>query len=233
VYAATSRLLSADEQWRCVRWPTRLPAGLRSPPRPRDDVAVIETVKGTLGDRVQILVDANQNTPRAIRSGPVAMQVAKRLDAGRVLPGAAVARRRGTGAWRWRCSSSARAHADLYDFREHPASAYDAIQPDAILAVTTVSPVSAGCRLAGRYGRANIPHGARLPTGLVATLHAMAAGQSSLCRVPHDPPVLTPETTQRVVRDSIVALDGCVALSTGRAWAELDEFLLVVEPVFP
>ena len=69
--------------------------------------------------------------------------------------------------------------------------------------------------MADYFGRLVIPHvmsGSHFPLCMAATLQAMATVPNCpMVEYPYDPPILTPATTQALIREPIlVGADGCV-----------------------
>jgi L-alanine-DL-glutamate epimerase-like enolase superfamily enzyme len=235
VYAATSRLLPADELVSLVHG--IVAQGFRAVklrlhrPDPRDDLAAVEAVRVALGDDLLILVDANQNNPSLVYpfwSRRTALRMARALDElGVYYLEEPLPRRDVEGL------AQIAATVDMYvaggehactvdEFREHVlGGAYDILQPDAALAGNMgILGLLKTAALADPFGRLVIPHvlsGGDFPLDLAATLQAMATVENCpMVEYAYDPPILTPETLQPFVANPIlVEADGCVAVPDG------------------
>lgn len=247
VYAATSRLLSAEEHVQQVR--ELVEQGFRAVKLrlhrsdPRADLAVVESVRAAVGDRVTLLVDANQNNYSdgyPWWSRRTALQMARALDDLQVyfleepLPRGDVEGLADIADAVDMFIAGGEHTPTAYDWREHIVrGAYDILQPDVILGgnhgIIGLRQVTA---FADLHGRLVVPHvcGAGLfPLALPATLHAMATVENCpLVEYPFDPPILTPATQQAILREPlVVGSDGCVALpDTPGLGVELCEDLL-------
>lgn len=232
VYAATSRILSKEQHIEHVQ--ALVEAGFRAVklrlhrPDPWDDVAVVEAVCAAVGDRVKILVDANQNNAApgySFWSRPTALRVARRLDELGVyyleepLPRLDIEGLASISASVDMLVAGGEHTPTVFDFREHLArGAYDVIQPDVILGGNFgISGLRLAAAWADCFGRQIIPHvigGGNSPLALPATLHAMATVENCpLVEYPHDPPVLVPTTLQAPIRTPLVIdVDGRIGV---------------------
>jgi D-galactarolactone cycloisomerase len=244
VYAATSRLLDKAQHVQQVQ--ELMAQGFRAVklrlhrPNPWDDLAVVEAVRDAVGDELIILVDANQNNrspgysfwPRR-----TALQMARELDALDVyyleepLPRMDLEGLAEIAASVDMFIAGGEHTPTVYDFREHILTgAYDIVQPDAVMGgnmgITGIRKVAA---LADYFGRLIVPHvlsRGHLPLCLAPTLHAMVTVENCpMVEYPYDPPILTAETTQILVKEPImVEQDGCVRVPDGPGLGiEIDE----------
>lgn len=223
VYAATSRLLKKEDHIRQVV--EIMNEGFKAVklrlhrPDPLDDLVMVEAVRNEVGDKIMILVDANQNNPSpGYNFWPrrTALQMAKELDKLNVyyleepLPRMDV-----EGLAEIAVSVdmfiAGGEHSPLVlDFKEHLIKgAYDIIQPDVILGGNMgILGVKKAGEMADNFHRLIIPHvcsGGVFSIGLAATLQAMATlDNCPLVEYPYDPPILTVETTQRFVKEPLL-----------------------------
>jgi D-galactarolactone cycloisomerase len=232
VYAATSRLLPAEELAEEVL--ALMETGFRAVklrlhrPDPLDDLAVVEAVREAAGDELYILVDCNQNNATqgySYWSRRTALQMARALEELDVyvleepLPRRDIEGLAEIAATVDMYVSGGEHSPTVYDFREHILQgAYDVLQPDVELGgnigITGIRRVAA---VADYFGRLVIPHvmsGGHFPLCMAATLQAMASVPNCpMVEYPYDPPILTPATTQALIREPIlVGADGCVPI---------------------
>lgn len=249
VYAATSRLLEiaqhVDQVQELVAMGFKAVKLRLHRPDPWDDLAVVEAVREAVGEELMILVDANQNNPsQAYRfwSRRTALQMARELDALGVyyleepLPRMDLEGLAEIAASVDMFVAGGEHTPTALDWREHVLQgAYDILQPDVVLGgnmgITGIRKVAA---FADYFDRLIVPHVlssmACFPLCLAPTLHAMAAVENCpLVEYPYDPPILTPETTQTMVKEPIlVDADGYITLSNKPGLGvEIDEEGLV------
>lgn len=223
VYAATSRLLNKEQHAKQAL--DLMNEGFKAiklrlhRPNPWDDLAVVETVRESVGDELMILVDANQNNASEdynFWSRRTALQIAKELDKlGVYFLEEPLPRRDIEGLAEIASSvdmfiAGGEHSPTVYDFKEHILrGAYDILQPDVILGgnmgITGIRKVAI---VAEYFGKMVIPHvcsNGNFPLGLSATLQAMATVENCpMVEYPYDPPVLTTETTQTIVKEPIL-----------------------------
>jgi L-alanine-DL-glutamate epimerase-like enolase superfamily enzyme len=232
VYAATSRLLEIEQHVRQVV--DIINEGFKAVklrihrPDPLDDLAMVEAVRNEVGDRIKILVDANQNNPSPgynFWDRRTALQMAKELDKLDVYYFEEPLPRRDVEGL-----AEIAASVDMFiaggehtptvpDFKEHLLNgAYDIIQPDVILGGNMgITGVKKAGEMANHFNRLIIPHvcsGGVFSIGLAATLQAMATlDNCPLVEYPYDPPILTVDTTQTFVTEPLlIDADGCVKI---------------------
>jgi L-alanine-DL-glutamate epimerase-like enolase superfamily enzyme len=223
VYAATSRLLDKEQHVRQVL--DIMNEGFKAVklrlhrPDPWDDLAVVEAVRDAVGDELMILVDANQNNPSlGYNFWPrrTALKMAKELDKLNVyyleepLPRKDVEGLAEIAASVDMFIAGGEHSPTIYDFKEHfLRGAYDIIQPDVILGGNMgITGVRKAAEVADYFERLIVPHvcsGGNFSLGLAATLQAMATVDNCpLVEYPYDPPILTVDTCQAIVKDPIL-----------------------------
>ena len=232
VYAATSRLLETEQHVRQVV--DIINKGFKAVklrlhrPDPLDDLAMVEAVRNEVGDKIMILVDANQNNPSlGYNFWPrrTALQMAKELDKLNVfyleepLPRRDVEGLAEIAASVDMFIAGGEHSPTVLDFKEHLLNgAYDIIQPDVILGGNMgIIGVRKSGEMANYFDRLIIPHvcsGGVFSIGLAATLQAMATlDNCPLVEYPYDPPILTVDTTQTFVTEPLlIDEDGCVKI---------------------
>jgi D-galactarolactone cycloisomerase len=230
VYAATSRLL--DPAQHSAQALELIEQGFKAiklrlhRPDPRNDLLVVEAVRKAVGDKIILLVDANQNNPSkgySFWSRYTALQMAQELDKLGVycleepLPRIDI-----EGLVEITSSvdmfiAGGEHSSTIYDFKEHiMQGAYDILQPDVVMGGNMgIIGLRKVAEVADYFGRLVIPHVWATPPytlGLSATLQALATVENCpMVEYPYDPPVLTVETMQPFVREPIlVEKDGCV-----------------------
>jgi D-galactarolactone cycloisomerase len=252
VYAATSRILPAEEHARQV---AELQAqGFRAVklrlhrPDPWEDLAAVEAARDAAGDTLLLLVDANQNNASEgyrYWDRRTALTMARELEALGVyfleepLPRTDIEGLAEIAGSVVMFIAGGEHTPTVYDWREHVArGAYDILQPDLVmggnLGITGARKVAEFADLAGRLV---VPHvllsGANFPLCLAATLHAMAVVDNCpMVEFPYDPPILTETTTQSFIRSPFrIEEDGTIKLPEGAGLGvEIDEEALG-EPV--
>lgn len=249
VYAATSRLLDKEQQVRQVM--ELMDEGFKAVklrlhrPDPWDDLAIVEAVRDAVGDEMMILVDANQNNPSVgynFWSRRTALKMARELDNLNVyyleepLPRKDVEGLAEIAASVNMFIAGGEHSPTIYDFKEHILSAaYDIVQPDVILegnmGITGLRKVA---EISDYFERLIIPHvcsSGNFSLGLAATLQAMATVENCpMVEYPYDPPILTVDTTQTIVKEPIlIDKNGCVKIPEKPGiGVEIDEEKLTV-----
>lgn len=190
----------------------------------RDDLAVVRAVRDAVGDRIELLVDANQGWRMPWDTSPPwtlakAQEVARQLQAHgvywleeplhrhayqdlRVLRESCGVRIAG--------GEGAREYGELREYVHH--RSLDVLQPD----VAWSTGVSGGLRIAREAHAAGIaytPHTWGDGIVLLANLHvAAAAGASPFVEYPYDPPGWTPSRRDFLLRAPVLAEGGYVDL---------------------
>jgi len=230
VYAATSRLLEKEQHVRQVQ--EIMNEGFKAVklrlhrPNPWDDLAVVEAVRGVVGDGIMILVDANQNNPSfGYKFWPrrTALKMARELDKLNVYYLEEPLPRKDVEGLAEIASSvdmfiAGGEHSPtVYDFKAHLLrGAYDIIQPDVILGGNMgVTGVRKAAEMADCFERLIIPHvcsNGNFSILLAATLQAMATVDNCpMVEYPFDPPILAVDTIQTIVKEPIlIGKDGFV-----------------------
>ena len=195
----------------------------------REDVAVVEAVRGAVGSDVELMVDANHGWRMAGDRSPrwdvaTAIECARALEPLGVywleepLPTYDV-----EGYARLRAGTSLRLAAgemvrSLHEARDLVLrGGIDVVQPDVVLAGGL-----GGCRriagLADLCGRSFSPHTWSNGLGLLANLHlALAVSSCPFIEVPHDPPGWGPERRDWLLGGPVIDIgaDGTIAPPPG------------------
>lgn len=231
-YASSGELVSAGE--RAERCLALLEEGIKAVkirfhhPDWRDDLAVVAAVREAVGDRMEVMVDANQGWRMPGDREPrwdvaTAAQCARALEELGVYwleeplrtddrDGYAALRSR-TGV-RLAAGELVRQASDARDLALH--GLVDVVQAD-VLFVGGLG----GCRriaaLCDLHGRAWSPHTWSNGPGLVANLHgALACSTVPFVEVPYDPPAWAPERRDWLLREPLrIAHDGTIAPPEG------------------
>ncbi|MGI6097383.1 MAG: mandelate racemase/muconate lactonizing enzyme family protein [Dethiobacteria bacterium] len=211
----------------------------------KDDLSLIETIRKAVGDKLQIMIDANQGTARE-RSGIVgetsiwsyerAYQTAKALEEYDV-------------SWLeeplyrydYKLLAKLAAEVDLPIAggeinRDVPEFAmlierdcYDILQPNCTMAAG-MSQVKKIAAIAENHGKLCNLHSWIPSVGLIASLHLAASlSNSTHLEYPYDPPVITPEVFQGAITEPLLIdpADGCLPLPQKPGFGvELDEELI-------
>ena len=230
-YAATSRLLEIKEHIRQIH--ELMDMGFKAVklrlhrPKPEDDLRMVKEVRDAVGDDLLILVDANQNNPSRqynFWSRRTALKMARELDKLDVFFLEEPLPRRDVEGLAEIASSvdmfiAGGEHSRcIYDFRDHIVKgAYDIVQPDVILGAIGIIGMKKVGVIADYFGRLLIPHvcgASNLALSLAATLQAVATIENCpMVEYPFDPPILTVETQQPIVKEPIlVDRDGFIEI---------------------
>jgi L-alanine-DL-glutamate epimerase-like enolase superfamily enzyme len=208
-------------------------------PKMEDDIALVTAVRKSVGDKLEIMIDANQGT--AIERGTPENELwsyQRALYTARALEELGV-------AWleeprhRFDVDSLARLSKEvnipiaggevnrgIHEFRwllEHDCFAI--LQPNCTMS-EGMSQIRKIAALAEAYGKLCTPHNWIPGVGLIATMHLCAAiPNSTYLEYPYDPPVLVPEVFQGILKNPVrVEADGCVTVPDGPGFGvELDE----------
>jgi len=232
VYAATSRLLTIDQHVRQVQ--EAMEAGFKAVKirlhrqNVQDDIDVVEAVRNAVGDKMMILVDANQNNPSneyKFWSRQTALKVAKCLDQLGVyyleepLPRNDIDGLAEIAASVDMFIAGGEHAPTIYDFKEHILKrAYDIIQPDAAMGGNTgITGLKKVAEMADFFGVQVVPHVLStgvFPLDFAAAIHTLVTVDNCpVVEFPYDPPILVPETIQKFVKEPFkVDADGYVKL---------------------
>jgi L-alanine-DL-glutamate epimerase-like enolase superfamily enzyme len=209
---------------------------------PRDDIKVVEAVRRELGDRLAILVDANQAGPAPGWGGhaqwdfQTALGVALELERlGVVWLEEPLPRHDYAGLRRLRDRlgplqlAGGENNHGVHEFKLLiEQGCYDVLQPDAVLSegVYQLRKVAA---LAEASGQLMAPHTWTHGLGLLANLHLVASiVNSSWFEFPHEPPGWPASAlSQMLVEKPWIDADGCVPVPGGAGFGfTLDEELV-------
>lgn len=231
VYAATSRLLSSEEHVEQAR--QMMAMGFKAikfrlhRPDFKEDIAVIESIRKACGQDLIIVVDANQNH-RALNykwwSRETAKWVARELQQLNVFFLEEPLERRDYKGLADLSSAfdmyiAGGEHAlNIYEFKEHiEKDTYDIFQPDIVLGDIGITGLKKLAVIAEFHKKILIPHVCGLGNFALifaATLQAAASiANCPMIEYPFDPPFLTVETQQFLLKNQfVVDQDGCIAL---------------------
>jgi L-alanine-DL-glutamate epimerase-like enolase superfamily enzyme len=232
VYAATSRLMKKEEH--AEQALALIEEGFKAAKLRLhrsdylDDLAVVEAVREAVGDKLMILVDANQTSKSDAYnfwSRGTSLMMAEELDELGVyfleepLPRADIEGLAAIAASVDMLIAGGEHTPTVYDFREHVVKgAYDIIQPDVVMmgdmGITGLRHVSA---MADYFDKLVIPHvscTANCAPTLAATLQAMATVENCpMVEYPYDPPMLTIDNVQSFIKEPLlIDKDGFVKL---------------------
>jgi L-alanine-DL-glutamate epimerase-like enolase superfamily enzyme len=232
VYAATSRLLKIDQH--VIQVIKLMEEGFKAVklrfhrPNPWDDVAVVEAVRDAVGDKMMILVDANQNNPSneySFWSRETALRIARKLDELNVfyleepLPRTDIEGLAEIAANVDMFIAGGEHTPTIYDFKEHILKrAYDIIQPDAAMGgnmgITGLKKIA---QIADYFGIQVVPHvlsNGSFPLDFAAAIHTLVTVENCpVVEFPYDPPILTSATIQAFIKEPFkVDKDGYVKL---------------------
>ncbi|KGX92751.1 isomerase [Pontibacillus halophilus JSM 076056 = DSM 19796] len=202
----------------------------------RDDLAVVEAVRERVGNRIEIMVDANQGWKMPWDTNPVwdlkkARQVADELADLDVfwleepLPGddfENMAKLRDMSKIRIAGGEMVRR---THDFREMVRyGSLDVYQPDVALAggITKVKEIAENVQSNGAWFS---PHTWSNGIGVIANLHlAAAVSDAPYLELPYDPPIWTPERRDYVQSNKLHAENGVLTIpDTPGLGIELDQ----------
>jgi D-galactarolactone cycloisomerase len=234
-YAATTRLLSADQHiaqalelrkhgFRAVKF--RMHRATAD-----EDLAVMEAIHAAVGDRVRLMVDANQNAPSSAYAHwdrTTARRVARRLEAlnfvflEEPLPHTDIDGLAQIANSYDISIAGGEGIPNVYEFAAHlKEGAYDIIQPDVILGgnygITGLRKLATVAEHHGLQIMPHVSHGAMFGISLAATLQAMATvSNCPMVEFVCDPPLLTAETQQAILMTPLcVDDDGCIEVPDG------------------
>lgn len=228
-YASTGEMVTPEE--RAERTRLLVEQGFRAMKirfhheHPRDDLRVVEAVRKAVGDRIEIMVDANQGWKMPWDTNRVwdlktAYQVAKELEQLNVfwleepLP---CHHFRGLAALREMVGiriAGGEMNRRMHDFREMAfLGSLDVYQPDVALTggITQARKIADMVQAAGAWFS---PHTWTNGIGLMANLHlAAAVSHCPYLEFPYDPPVWTPERRDFIQRNKLmIDADGYLRL---------------------
>ena len=253
VYAATSRLLESHQHIEQVK--LLIDLGFKAVklrlhrPNPWDDLAVVAAVRESVGDAIEILVDANQNNASTgdgegynFWSRRIAQQIAIELDQLNVyfleepLPRNDVEGLAMISDSVDMMIAGGEHTPTVGEFKPHLlAGAYDVLQPDITLTgnfgITGLREISSVADFSGRLVIPHVTGGGNFFIMFAATLQAMATVDNCpMIEFPCDPPILTPKTLQSILTEPIwIEDDGSILVpSQPGIGVEIDESRLEV-----
>ncbi len=229
-YAATGRLLSPEEHIDQAhqiidKGFTAMKLRLHRPDR-ADDIAVVSAVRKSVGDKIDIIVDANQNhisMAYDFWSLETALDMARELeDLGVLFLEEPLAVRDFEGLRKLAAAvkipiSGGEHCANFYKFKEHvDADTYDILQPDVTLGDIGITGTRKIANYAGAQGKSIVPHVCGLGSFSVnfhAMLQAVVTVENCpLIEYPYDPPLLTDESQQMILKEPVTLnSDGTVS----------------------
>lgn len=246
-YCATAEIRSPEQRVDDVR--RMLDEGFRATklrfhhPDPRDDLKVVEAIRKAVGDRIDILVDANQAGVEPGFGGHKPWGFARALDVALALEELRVVwleeplprhdyaglRRLREKLGRLKLAGGEDNHG-LHEFKLLiDQGCYDVLQPDALLS----EGLSGMRKIAALAEAANLevaPHTWGNGIGLVANLHlACSIPNSSYFEFPHDPPSgYTRQSRDQMLREPLtIDREGCVRVADRPGFGfQLDEDLI-------
>jgi L-alanine-DL-glutamate epimerase-like enolase superfamily enzyme len=225
-YAATGQLKSAEElASEAVEFKKR---GIKAiklrlhRPNPEDDLDVVRAVREAVGADMNILVDANQNNVSinySYWSRRTALRVAEELEMLDVywleepLPRTDLEGLAELSASVDVYIAGGEHCTNIYEFRDALfAGAYDIVQPDVILGNIGITGIRKIAVIADSVGRLIAPHvcgGGNNGIFLAATLQAIGTiDNCPFIEYTLDPPALTPEILQLVLKEPILIDEG-------------------------
>jgi D-galactarolactone cycloisomerase len=243
-YCATAEIRSPEQRVDDVQ--QMLDEGFRAAklrfhnPDPRDDLKVVEAIRKAVGDRIEILVDANQAGMEPGFGGHRQWGFGRALDVAMALQDLHVVwleeplprhdyaglQRLREKLGRLRLAGGEDNHG-LHEFKLLiDRGCYDILQPDALLS-EGLSGMRKIAALAEAAQLEVAPHTWGNGIGLVANLHlACSIRNSSYFEFPHDPPSgYTRQSRDQMLREPLsIDPDGCLAIADRPGFGfELDE----------
>ena len=208
--------------------------------RMADDLAIVESVRDAVGDRLEIMVDANQGTARERKNGdfPVlwsyerAKATAKELEQLHCTWLEEPLHRYDFDNLARLCSevdipiAGAEINRGLHEFKTMlDKGCLDIYQPNCTMAAS-ISDIRKIAVMADSCGRIVNPHAWIPGLGVLQTAHLAAAIPNfTYLEYPYDPPVLVPDTFQGILaRPLFPEADGCIAMPDAPGFGiDLDE----------
>ena len=208
-----------------------------------EDIAIVEAVREAVGDRLEIMVDANQGTAcerndhgfpyvwSFERAKETAMEMGKLRCAWLEEP-----------LWRYNYDGLARLNAvspvpiaggeinvGLPDFQTMlEKGSYQILQPNCTMS-TGINYIRKIAAMADACGRVVNPHAYIPGSGVFQSMHLVASFPNfTWLEFPYDPPALTPKAFQGIVKNPVfVEKDGCIPMPEGPGFGmEIDEELV-------
>jgi len=208
--------------------------------RMEDDIALVETIRKAVGDKLDIMVDANQGTAVERARGPVppVWSYERARDTARALAELKVSWLE-EPLYRYNFDGLSKLNQEvdipiaggeinrgIHEFKWMlDKGCYDIVQPNCTMS-EGMSQIRKIAAIADAYGKICNPHAWIPGVGLVASMHLVAAIPNfTYLEYPYDPPVITPEIFQGILKEPVrVESDGCVKVPDGPGFGvELDE----------
>jgi len=194
----------------------------------KDDLAIIEAVRDAVGDKLEIMVDANQGTARERKNGdfPVIWSYER-------------AKKTAEEMWQLGCTwleeplhrydfdglaklcsevdipiAGGEINRGIYEFKTMlEKGCLDILQPNCTMAAS-ISDIRKIAAIADSYGKLVNPHAWIPGLGVMQTAHLVASYPNfSYLEYPYDPPSLIPEAFQGILKENFrVEKDGYITL---------------------
>ena len=210
----------------------------------KDDIAIIETVRKAVGNKLEIMVDANQGTAceRNNNSFPPIWSYNRALETAREMERLQCAWLE-EPLWRYDFDGLARLNAavdipiaggeiniGIPDFKLMlDKGCFDILQPNCTMS-TGISYIRKIAALADSYGKIVNPHAYIPGMGVLQSMHLVASYTNfTWLEYPCDPPSLTPEVFQGVLKENYLVdkIDGCIPMPLNPGFGvDVDEELV-------
>ena len=206
----------------------------------KEDIAIVEAIRDAVGDKLEIMVDANQGTAceRNNNHFPPIWSWNRALETAREMERLHCAWLE-EPLWRYDFDGLARLadkvdipiaggeiNIGIPDFKIMcEKGSYDILQPNCTMS-TGISYIRKIAAIAETYGKTVNPHAYIPGTGTLQSMHLVASYPNfSWLEFPCDPPALTPEAFQGIVKENwMVEEDGCIPLPQKPGFGfEIDE----------
>lgn len=208
-------------------------------PDPREDLATAQALRAAVGDRIEIIVDANQSNVSLsypFWSYETALWMAKELEALDILWLEEPLPRHEEDALARLCGEveipiAGGEHHETWELFRNAIQrdVFDIVQPDACLGNVGITGLRRLAPLAAARGKGFAPHvlfWGNHALYLAATLQVLGSvANEGWLEYIHDPPTVTPANQQQIARNPlVVGKDGCVPVPEGPGLGvELDE----------
>ena len=248
VYAAWGELRSNEQRYddaqRLVDMGFRAVKLRFSHEKMKDDIAIVETVRKAVGDKLEIMVDANQGTAceRNNNSFPPIWSYNRALETAREMERLNCAWLE-EPLWRYDFDGLARLNSSvdipiaggeinigIPDFKLMlDKNCFDILQPNCTMS-TGISYIRRIAALADSYGKVVNPHAYIPGMGVLQSMHLVASYTNfTWLEYPRDPPSLTPEVFQGVLKENYLVdkTDGCIPMPQAPGFGiDIDEELV-------
>ena len=209
----------------------------------REDIAIVEAVREAVGDKLEIMVDANQGTAceRNNNGFPYVWSYERARDTAREMERLGCAWLE-EPLWRYNFDGLAKLNEEvdspiaggeinigIPDFKIMlEKGCYEILQPNCTMS-TGISYIRKIAALADSYGKTVNPHAYIPGTGVLQSMHMVASIPNfTWLEYPYDPPTLTPGAFQGILSEPyFVEKDGCIPLPKKPGFGiEIDEELV-------